>query len=80
MGIVRAVISAVAFGVAAPAAAQIGPTKLVILYYQSVAVVDYPNGSRCERAAKVINDMMSARAVASGLPAESGRIAFCIPG
>jgi len=65
----------------APAAAQSdGPYKLVITYYQSIVITDYPSLARCERAMKVVNERMTARAVADGLPAKSGEIAFCIPG
>lgn len=64
----------------APAVQADGPYKLVITWYQSIAVVDYPSKARCERAKQAVLDRTRAKALASGLPAESGDIAFCIPG
>lgn len=68
-------------GISAPTAAQSdGPYKLVITWYQSVVVIDYPSLARCERAKQVLIERARARAVATGLPPESGDIAQCIPG
>lgn len=65
-----------------PAQAQAEePYKLIITWYQhGIAITDYPSQERCERAAQVVNERMAARAITSGLPAEAGEIAFCIPG
>lgn len=65
----------------APAYGQAsGPYKLVVTYYQTIVVTDYPSLARCEAAAKVVNQRMMAKATAAGLPAASGEVAFCIPG
>lgn len=58
-----------------------GPYKLVITWYQGgIVVTDYPNRARCEAGREAVLKRMMAGAVKSGLPAESGDIAFCIPG
>ena len=73
-------IAALAF--TSPAGAQAdGPYKLIITWYQSgIVAIDYPSRARCERARLAVAERMRAKAVASGLPAESGDVAFCIPG
>jgi hypothetical protein len=58
-----------------------GPYKLVITWYQGgIAVTDYPNRARCERARQVILEREMAKAARIGLPRESADIAYCIPG
>lgn len=66
----------------APAAAQpVEPYKLIITWYQAgIIAIDYPSKQRCERARDAVLMTMRERAKRAGMPAESGEIAFCIPG
>lgn len=57
-----------------------GPYKLVITWYQSIEVTDYPNRARCEAGRQAVIERAIAKAKQSGMPPESADIAFCIPG
>ena len=58
-----------------------GPYKLVITWYQAgIVVTDYPSRARCERGREAVVKRFADRASRTGFPAESGDVAFCIPG
>jgi hypothetical protein len=83
------VVAVLLAAASASKAAEDGPYKLIITWYQSnVTVIDYPNSARCEKAKLAVEAEVARRnrEAAEKMP-QGGVIigaspngAFCIPG